>query len=133
MKVDPRPVVRLSTVSISSIKILADIGVLPQEIGRLQPLAVTVTLHIRPPISDELAATVDYTDIVSATERLGRERTGLIETLARRLAEFCLQYPIVEEADVIVEKPWALTSGLAGARVVLARGSGRLMASGPPS
>lgn len=133
MKVDARPVVRLSTVSISSINILADIGVLPQEIGLLQPLAVTVTLHICPPISDELAATVDYTGIVSATERLGRERTGLIETFARRLAEFCLQHPIVEEADVIVEKPSALTSGVAGARVVLARASDRHMASGTPS
>jgi len=112
-------VVKLSTVTVRDLSVVADIGVLAHEIGRPQTLLVNVTLHVRPAVSDRLDETIDYTDVVEFAHSLAAERISLIETFAYRLAAACLRHPAVEEADVLIEKPGALASGMAGARIVL--------------
>ncbi|HEX7759339.1 MAG TPA: dihydroneopterin aldolase [Caulobacteraceae bacterium] len=106
---------------VRDLSVTADIGVHAHEVGRPQSLIVNVTLRVRPPASDQLAETIDYTDVVSAAQSLANQRIGLIESFAHRLATACLRHPAVEEADVLIEKPGALADGLAGARVVLER------------
>lgn len=113
--------VRLATISVHGLQVEADIGVLPHEIGALQPLLLSLTLRVRPVFSDQLDDTIDYIDVVALAEALAAKRTGLIETFAHRLANACLNHPAVEEADILVEKPNALARGTAGARIVLCR------------
>ena len=120
--VDERRVaIKLSTVTVNNLSVTADIGVHPHEIGCPQDLVVHVTLRVRPTVSDRLEDTLDYTDVVAAAQSLAKERIGLIETFAYRLAEACLRNPVVEEADVFIEKPGALVGAMAGARMVLGR------------
>lgn len=118
---EPDLVVRLSAVTVRNLPVMADIGVYPHEIGFPQELIVHVTLRVRPARAERLEETLDYTAVVAAAQALASERIGLIESFAYRLAEACLRHPVVEEADVLVEKPGALIAGLAGARVVLGR------------
>jgi len=113
--------IKLRTVVVRDLSVAADIGVHAHEIGRRQVLLVSVTLRVRPSLSDRLDETIDYTDVVTAAQSLANERISLIESFAARLAAACLRHPLVEEADVLIEKPGALVSGLAAARIVLGR------------
>lgn len=118
---EPEHHMRLRTVVVRDLSVAADIGVHAHEIGRRQVLLVNVTLRVRPTLSDRLDETFDYTDVVAAAHALAGERISLIESFAYRLAAACLRHPLVEEADVLIEKPGALVSGLAGSRIVLGR------------
>lgn len=113
--------VRLQRISVRDIRVAADIGVHAHEIGRRQPLIVTVNLTIQPVTEDRLATTFDYNQAVAIALALAEERIALIETFAFRLASACLDDPAVREADVLVEKPGALVNGCAAARIVLRR------------
>lgn len=115
--------VLLTEISVRNIELQAKIGVLEGEVGQRQKLIVNVVLSVDLPVDDLLFDAVDYRVIVSAAERLADCSTGLIETFAERLARACLKYERVELADVRIEKPAALTNGVAGARVVLRRGN----------
>ena len=113
----------LISIGVRDTEVVADIGMLAHEIGRPQVLRITATLRIRVPEADEIDATVNYKRIVEAAKALGARRTALIETFARRLAEDCLTDPRVESVDILVEKPQALVSGSAFARITLGRDS----------
>ncbi|UZK65080.1 dihydroneopterin aldolase [Sphingomonas sp. M1-B02] len=108
-------------IGIRDAEVIADIGMLAHEIGRPQTLRISATLRIRMPDADRIDATLDYKRIVEAAESLGGQRIALIETFARRLAEACLLDPRVLQADILVEKPQALASGKAFARIELHR------------
>ncbi|CAN5486669.1 dihydroneopterin aldolase [soil metagenome] len=108
-------------VMVTGLQVQADIGVYAHEHGRSQLLSVEVTVEVLPPESDSMDASLDYQDIVEAAQALGRERIGLIETYARRLAESCMANPCARRALVRVDKPGALRNGLAGARVTMTR------------
>jgi dihydroneopterin aldolase len=82
-------------------------GVLPSERRDGQTFVVDVVLHAGvDAISDDLAATVDYGTL---SERLAAVVAGdpvdLIETLASRLADVCIEDPRVSRAEVTVHKP----------------------------
>jgi dihydroneopterin aldolase len=94
--------------------------VFAHEIGAHQTLVIQVRLTLSPPAGDWLDQTVDYNLIADHAQRLGRERIGLIETFARRLAEACLAHEGVSRAEVAVAKPGALRDAVAGTRIVLA-------------
>ena len=86
-------------------------GVLESERQQGQDFVVDVVLTLdlrRPAVSDDVADTVDYSDLA---ERLAAVIAGqpvdLIETLAQRLATVCLSWGIVERAEVTVHKPSA--------------------------
>lgn len=109
-------------VCVRDMRIPADIGVFAHEIGRAQPLVVSVRLALLVVTEDQLTETIDYNRIVDAALALGQQRIALIETFARRLAGICLAWPGVLEAEVTVEKPGALINGVAATRSVLRHG-----------
>ena len=111
----------LIRIGVRDAEVIADIGMLAHEIGQPQLLRITATLDIRMPDADEIDATVNYKRIVEAAKTLGARRTALIETFACLLAEDCLTDPRVERADILIEKPQALVSGSAFARITLGR------------
>lgn len=111
----------LISIGIRDAEVIADIGMLAHEIGRPQLLRISATLDIRMPDADEIDATTNYKRIVEGAKAIGARRTALIETFARLLAEDCLTDPRVERAEILVEKPQALVSGCAFARITLGR------------
>lgn len=115
-----------SLVEIRNLMVIADIGVRHHEMGRPQELLVSVTLEVVPPATDFIEDTIDYTGIAALADMLGRERIGLIETYAARLARACLDDHRVLQATVTVDKPRALEAGMASTTLTLRR-------QGPPS
>jgi dihydroneopterin aldolase len=98
-------------IRLSGLRVRGHHGVLPAERRDGQDFVVDVALELdlRPAAaSDDLAATVDYGALA---ERLAAvvagEPVDLLETLAGRLAEVCLQSPLVRSAEVTVHKPQA--------------------------
>jgi dihydroneopterin aldolase len=56
--------------------------------------------------SDDVADTVHYGELAARLAAVvGGEPVHLLETLAERLAEACLMYPLVEAVEVTVHKP----------------------------
>jgi dihydroneopterin aldolase len=56
--------------------------------------------------SDDLSDTVDYGELAKRLHAaVESDPVDLIETLAARLADVCLSYPQVEEAEVTIHKP----------------------------
>ena len=86
-------------------------GVLPAERRDGQDFLVDVALEIdlRPAAAaDALGATVDYGALAGRLAAVvAGEPVALIETLASRLADVCLESPIVRSAEVTVHKPQA--------------------------
>ncbi len=98
-------------IRLSGLRVRGHHGVLPAERRDGQDFVVDVALELdlRPAAaSDDLAATVDYGALA---ERLAAvvagEPVDLLETLAGRLADVCLQSPLVRSAEVTVHKPQA--------------------------
>lgn len=108
-------------VTVSALQVAADIGVYAHEHGNPQPLVVDVKIRVNPPAGDRLEDSLDYQAVANAAHALARERTQMIETYARRLAEACLAHPGAIWAEVRVSKAGALRAGLAGTRVKLSR------------
>lgn len=104
-------------VLLNDIEVVADIGALAIEFGVPQPLRVHVALSVVPPQDDELAQTFNYATIREYALDLAGQRTALIETFAQRLAHRCLASDLVLEAEVRIDKPWAVPGCLAGTRV----------------
>lgn len=86
----------------------ARIGVFPEEQGREQMVRLSLDLAVSPaclPDDDDQAAVVRYDQIVARAKRvIASGHIGLVETLAHRLAEICLEDRRVLEATVTVEK-----------------------------
>jgi len=113
---------RASTrVRVRDLPLLADIGINPDEIGRRQPLVVSVELTLAAGPIDAIGDTVDYRRVAQAAEDLALVHIPLIETFARRLGECCLAFPSVRRAQASNEKPFALTRGVAGVTVEVTR------------
>lgn len=113
------------SVSVDDIRVEALIGVHAHERLHRQSLNVSVTLFIDPPLSDELAATVDYNLVVDECRALADEGIALIETFVHRLAYRLIECAGVRRAEVRVEKRGALANGMAGAAIVLEREQSR--------
>jgi dihydroneopterin aldolase len=86
-------------------------GVYPEERLVGQPFVVDVVLSVdtRPAAaSDDVADTVHYGELAQRVITVVEgEPVNLIETLAARIAELCLEYPPVSVAEVTVHKPEA--------------------------
>ena len=55
---------------------------------------------------DDLAKTVDYAGLARRLHAvLTGEPVALLETLAQRLADCCLAYPVVDAVEITVHKP----------------------------
>ena len=89
------------------------IGIFPEERTKRQDVVVNVemevTSHAPAAASDSID---DATDYKSITKHLIHHVEGssynLIETLAERCAEICLEAPHVERVTVTIDKPGAL-------------------------
>jgi len=109
-----------TVVSVSDLPLSARIGINPDEIGRQQPLIVSVDLTLADGAQgDTLADTVDYRRIVAEAEAIADGHIGMIESFARTLATRCLALGPVREVVVTVAKPQALAYGMASVRVTL--------------
>jgi len=111
-------------IRVRDLPLLADIGINPDEIGRRQPLVISVELTVSAARIEGIGETVDYRKVAQAAEDLALVHIPLIETFAQRLGERCLEFPAVIEARVSVDKPFALTRGLAGTEVRMRRSVG---------
>ena len=112
-------------VSVRDLRVLADIGIHAHEIGRRQPLILSVTLEVQRIEEDRIEATTDYRLIAEAAEALGETRIALIEIFAQRLAAWCLDLPGVLSAEVSIDKPEALSVGMASVTTKLVRDTAR--------
>ena len=88
------------------------IGVSDEERRERQDVVINVALSTdlrKPGKSDRFEDAIDYRSIkkriISAVEG---SQFYLVEALAERIAEICLENPAVEQAQVTVEKPSAL-------------------------
>ena len=86
-------------------------GVLPEERENGQEFVVDAVLKLDTRAaagSDDLSDTVDYGALAQRlADVVGGEPCALIETLAARLADVCLDHPDVFEVEVTVHKPSA--------------------------
>lgn len=103
-----------STIFVSGLRVDASIGVHPHEYESTQPVLISVKLDIGDmalPKEDRLAETIDYEAIANHAKALCREgHVQLVETLAERLAIWCLGDPRVCAVTVRIEKPNALAA-----------------------
>ena len=114
---DPRALTR---VGVRDLTVMADIGVETAEIGRRQPLVVPAVVAIASPADGAIAARIDYRTIAGLALALAEQRTALIETFVRRLAERCLALGGTM-VEVTFAKPNALPDGLAFSPCMLHR------------
>lgn len=86
----------------------ASIGVYEHEKGRQQRICVNVELKVREgdaPIEDDIANVLSYEDVIDGIKRIIAEgHINLVETLAERIAEFCLTDSRVDCARIGVDK-----------------------------
>jgi FolB domain-containing protein len=118
---EPRPLDRLH---IDDLRISCIIGVEAAERAAKQDVRLSVTLHAdleSAGRTDNLGDTVDYS-VVSARIASLIDGSGfhLIEAIAQRVADMCLEYATVARVDVRVEKPCA-TGAARGVAVEITR------------
>jgi dihydroneopterin aldolase len=86
----------------------ASIGIYDHEKQVQQRVCVNVELKVREaetPIDDDIANVLSYGDIVSGIKAIiTGGHINLVETLAERIAEFCLDDPRVTHARIAVDK-----------------------------
>jgi dihydroneopterin aldolase len=96
-------------VSLTGLAVRGRHGVFPEERRDGQIFVVDVVLDVdtRPAAeTDDLSRTVDYSVLAAAIVGIVEgEPVDLIETLAARIADQCLTYPLVEAARITVHKP----------------------------
>jgi dihydroneopterin aldolase len=98
-------------IRVEGLRVFAHHGVLAHERVLGQTFTIDVALEVdlaAAGASDELADTVDYGALTGALADVVRdERHDLIERLAQRLAETCLQDRRIDAVTVTVHKPHA--------------------------
>ena len=102
----------------------AEVGVIPHEYGRKQPLVIDIELELEPATVEHIAETVSYAAIMAKAKTLAESgHFNLVETYAERLARDCLEDTKVRRVRVRVEKPQALAPDAAagGVEVVVSR------------
>lgn len=110
-------------IRVRDLAVLADVGINPDEIGRRQPLIVGVELTVMARNIESIDETIDYRRIAGVVETLAEVHVPLIETFARHIGTKCLSWPLVEAVRITVDKPFALTRGLAGIELTMRRTS----------
>lgn len=95
-------------IEIRGLRVAGICGVLPEEQARPQPLVVDIDLHAdlaAAGASDDLNDTIDYASVISRTHDLvANGSVALLETLAHRIAQGCLDDPRVGSVTVTVRK-----------------------------
>lgn len=102
----------MDRIAIEHLEVFARHGVFPEENTLGQKFILNLTLYLstrRAGRSDDLAASIHYGEVSHfATKFLQDHTWKLIETVAEQLARaLLLEYPLLEQVDVEVQKPWA--------------------------
>lgn len=88
------------------------VGVREDERREKQDVIINIVLWAdlsKPGKTDDFEDTVDYSEIKKRVVSMVEEsHYYLIEALGERIASICLGFPMVERAQVMVEKPGAL-------------------------
>ena len=111
-------------VFVRGLTLSAEVGVIPHEYGRKQPLVIDIELELAPGTFEHIGETVNYAEMAAKAKGLAQSgHFNLVETYAERLARQCLEDPKVLVARVRVEKPQALAPDAAagGVEVVVSR------------
>lgn len=89
------------------------IGINGEERVKTQEVVINITLHAdlsRAAVTDDFQDTVDYKAVKRRVLALVEgSHFFLIEALAEAIAQACLDFEKVENVDVLVEKPGALS------------------------
>lgn len=97
---------------IRDLRVRCRVGVTALERRLPQELLITVTLHAdlhKACRSDDLRHTIDYSALKKAILTESETRPfKLIERLAQRVADLSLQFPLVQQVDVVIQKLGAL-------------------------
>jgi len=111
-------------IEIRGLRVVARHGLLPEERERAQPFEIDLDIEAdlgEAGRRDDLAATVDYGNVVRRVHDLAATRSfGLLEALAEAIAAEVLAEPRVEAVSVSVRKlrpPVAVDLGSVGVRV----------------
>ncbi len=101
----------MDQIAVTGIRAFGYHGVLPHErqVGQWFVVDLVLALDVTAATdADALNKTVDYGELTAETVRLVEgEPAQLIETLAARIAEYCLTHRLVARAEVTVHKPHA--------------------------
>jgi len=88
------------------------VGVYPEERHTPQDVVINIVLHAdlrKPCQSDQLEDSIDYKAVKQKVLQLtGQSSDQLIERLAQRVADACLEDHRVQEVEVTIDKPGAL-------------------------
>lgn len=99
---------RIRHVFVRDLVLLALIGVHSHEIDRQQRVRINLDLAVREGeggLDDNLANVVDYEHLVTGVQKIfDLGHVGLVETMAEKIAEMCLEDVRVRSARVRVEK-----------------------------
>jgi dihydroneopterin aldolase len=99
---------RIRHVFVRDLELNANIGVYHREKGQLQPVRINVDLTVEEAdgdVGDRLENVVDYGAVVDGIKAiLAGGHLNLVETLAERVAAFCLEDARVRVARVRIEK-----------------------------
>ncbi len=103
---------RLDQIHIRDLTVRCIVGIYPEERREKQDVTINITLFAdlrRAGESDNIEDTVDYKSIKKNVLAMTEQSSFfLVERLAERIAEICLENERVLAARVLVEKPGAL-------------------------
>lgn len=102
----------LDKIRIRDLRVRCRIGITPEERRLPQELLITVTLHAdlrKACRTDDLRHTIDYSVLKKTILEEGETKPfKLIERLAERIAGLSLEFPLVQQVDVRIQKLGAL-------------------------
>ena len=108
---DAHPTTRLDRIAIHGLSAHAFHGVYEAErrLGQTFRVDAVLELDTAPAAADDdLERTVNYAELARALHSvLTGEPVDLLETLAQRLADVCLEDPLVDAVEITVHKPEA--------------------------
>ncbi len=103
---------QLDRIGIHDLRVRCIVGINPEERETKQDVVIQLTLHAdlkRAGETDCIEDTIDYMDLTDRVSMVVEGSTYyLIERLAERIAEVCLEEKAVQKIEVIVQKPGAL-------------------------
>ena len=95
-------------VQITNLILNAKIGIHSYEKATKQPIRINIKVSITPPSSfndNSIKNIVDYEKIVNGVKNIvNREHTNLVEALAQKIADLCLDYEMAESVIIKIEK-----------------------------
>lgn len=102
----------LDRIHIRDLLVRCIVGVNDDERERKQDVLINITMYAelrRAATTDQIGDTVDYKAIkTNVVEMVEGSEYYLIERLAERIADTCLEHGAVQQVDVTVDKPGAL-------------------------